>query len=353
MTFSLKEHVFGGRTFCCCLPLRLGVVIISFVSLLLSGFLSVILWYEVRVTSTMSGSERAVFAGAGVVESLLCVASILGFVGAIVKKQSFIIVYVYFLYFHLVINCAVAGYFLYMIVHAANTDIVKACKEGLRSDQAKDQCDGLLKFAKWVYFAVASTVLLVEMYTTIVVTRYYRFLRTHKRDKRQSRMSLVPNRNRYTNISTQSGDGLLDKEFDPYAPYGGRPQSHYDDNDGSDSEEGYGGGAWNLQQFATRDKDRLSTIGERTEVDVDSLRSTARDRMSPPPRTTTPATLASRRASLGPSSPTHAQMNLPTVRALPIPPSRDTARDPSEDSPPMYDSATLPEGSVTDRKTRP
>jgi hypothetical protein len=25
------------------------------------------------------------------------------------------------------------------------------------------QCDGLLKFAKWVYFAVASVVLLVEM----------------------------------------------------------------------------------------------------------------------------------------------------------------------------------------------
>lgn len=47
MNFSIKEWIFGGKTFCFCLPTRLGAIFLSFLTLLLAGILSVVLWFEV------------------------------------------------------------------------------------------------------------------------------------------------------------------------------------------------------------------------------------------------------------------------------------------------------------------
>ncbi len=47
MAFSYRDLFFGGTTFCCCLPVRVGVLIMSFLGMLLSGILSIILWFEV------------------------------------------------------------------------------------------------------------------------------------------------------------------------------------------------------------------------------------------------------------------------------------------------------------------
>jgi hypothetical protein len=156
-------------------------------------------------------------------------------------------------------------------------------------------------------------------------------------------MSLLPGRNRYTNISTESGDGLVDKEFDPYEQYGGHSASHHDGYHGSDSEEGYGGGAWTMHQFRAREKDRLSTIGERSEYDHESLISNNRDRMSPPPRTITPGTMASRRPS--PPSLAQAQDSMSTPRVSPLAPAHEAQ------TPPAYDPTTA-QTSLVDQKTR-
>jgi hypothetical protein len=47
MTFSLKEFILGGKTFCCCLPVRLGVIAMSFLGILVSGILTVVIWFVI------------------------------------------------------------------------------------------------------------------------------------------------------------------------------------------------------------------------------------------------------------------------------------------------------------------
>lgn len=44
---GFKEYVFGGQTFCCCLPTRIGVIAMSFLTMLVSLLLAVIVFFEV------------------------------------------------------------------------------------------------------------------------------------------------------------------------------------------------------------------------------------------------------------------------------------------------------------------
>jgi len=206
MSFDLKNFIFGGRTFCCFLPVRFGIITMSCLSVFLVGSLSLILWFEVAHTTTISQDERAALVAAGLVETLLLVASVLGFVGAVVRKQLFVMIYSYFLYVHFIANVVVAAYFLWVIDHASHADVVTACENGIKDPNAQDQCTGLLEFTKTIYIALASVVLLIELYGAIIATRYVRQLRNEKRVRlamRSGAYRAEPKSQRYQSLSDE------------------------------------------------------------------------------------------------------------------------------------------------------
>jgi len=164
------------------------VIIMAVLGMLVAGTLSVILWFEVARSPDLSRGERAAFVVAGLVETFLFLASLLGFVGAIVRKQVFVQIYAYFLYFHFLLNVGVAAWLLYMIVHFSSTAAVKACQDALQNAQTKQQCTGLLKIGLHVYFIVAAIVLVTELYGTIIIARYVNQIQREKRSIRASRI---------------------------------------------------------------------------------------------------------------------------------------------------------------------
>ncbi|KAL4268923.1 hypothetical protein AB1N83_002073 [Pleurotus pulmonarius] len=256
MAFSYRDLFFGGTTFCCCLPVRVGVLIMSFLGMLLSGILSIILWFEVASTPDMTSGEKAAFVCAGLVETLLFAVCILGFAGVIVRKQLFVMIYAYFTYFH-------------------------SCSTSVSLFDAQNQCIGLLKVAKGVYIGIALVVLLAELYGAFIVARYVNQIQREKRGARASRMStsnesafkLVPQRGvRYSSvpggqhITHLSYDGT--KEFDPYREVGtppldasaiaGRSFSYGSPPPLVATEEAaYGGGSWTHEQISVEEKERL------------------------------------------------------------------------------------------------
>ncbi|KAJ7647264.1 hypothetical protein FB45DRAFT_892900 [Roridomyces roridus] len=243
MAFSYRELFFGGTKFCCCLPVRVGVIIMSILGMLFAGLLSILLWFEVDSSPNMSKGERTVFIITGLVETLLFVASILGFVGAVVRKQVFVQIYAYFLYFHFLLNVGVAAYLLWFLVHASTSDQVKACQEAIKNTQAQSQCTGLFKIGLGVYGAVAGIVLLTEMYGAIIVARYVNQIQREKRTSKIQqgafRLGGKPNGGRYSTIKGEEDDiplrsarqsKVVQPEFDPYnevdhrTAYDGMPQ---------------------------------------------------------------------------------------------------------------------------------
>ncbi|KAF8070510.1 hypothetical protein FPV67DRAFT_1487667 [Lyophyllum atratum] len=307
MAFSYRELFCGGKTFCCCLPVRMGVIIMSLLGILFGGVLSIVLWFEVASTADMTSGERAGFVIAGLVESVLLVASVLGFVGAIVRKQLFVQIYAYFIYVHFLLNLGVAAYLLYLVTHFSSSAAVKACHETIQNQQAKDQCTGLLKIARGVYFAVASIVLLVELYLALVVTRYLNQVKNEKRSARASHMhneesfALVSKgKGRYLSLPGGQDQGnpspsfpaYSEQEFDPYnglrQPIQESSRSSVYGNVPSHPESmGYGGGFWTHSEISREEKlkqnEADAEVTHATDYEATSQISDVKNGTGPPP----------------------------------------------------------------------
>jgi len=157
---------------------------------LISGLLSVLLWFELASTTGMTGGERAAFILAALTETILFVTSILGLIGAITRKQSFIQVYAYVLYVHFVINFVAAVYLLFQIFQGSDNFEVLACQAAIKNSGNQSQCTDLLSIARWIYLVVASIVLFVELYGAVIATRYLNQLQRQKRAARASRVQI-------------------------------------------------------------------------------------------------------------------------------------------------------------------
>ncbi|KAJ3530285.1 hypothetical protein NM688_g7732 [Phlebia brevispora] len=179
---GFREFIFGGRHFCCCIPTRFGVVVGACLQFLVAGALAIILWFEVSTSHdfTFSHLDRVGFICAGLLETLLFVAAILGFVGAIVRKQVFVTAYCIFLYFHFLINLGAASFLTWKINHTTTEDVRAAC-EAIKNSGTQSQCQGLLGTTRGILLWIIWVVILIEFYGVLIVTRYVRQLRNEKR----------------------------------------------------------------------------------------------------------------------------------------------------------------------------
>ncbi|PSR81137.1 hypothetical protein PHLCEN_2v6472 [Hermanssonia centrifuga] len=162
---SIKEFFIGGKRFCCCLPTRFGVIIGSLLTFLVAGALAIIIWFEVATDHdiTFSHADRVGFICGGLVETLLFLASIIGFVGGVVRKQLFVTAYCYFLYVHFLINLGVGSFLMWKINHTTSVDKVAACQKAITNPGTRTQCDGLLNITRGVLIGFIALVLSIEL----------------------------------------------------------------------------------------------------------------------------------------------------------------------------------------------
>jgi hypothetical protein len=95
--FSYRTLFFKGTRFCCCLPVRLGVIIMAFLGIIVSAVFSIALWYELSgrllyfqslswlifiwaylVNARVTEGIKGAFIVGGIVETLLFAASVFG-----------------------------------------------------------------------------------------------------------------------------------------------------------------------------------------------------------------------------------------------------------------------------------
>lgn len=176
--------IFQRPRFCCCLPVRICVIIMALLGFLLSGALSIIFWFEVSTADELTSKERGAFIGGAIVETLFFLISSVGLIGVIVRKQTFVTAYVVGLYVHFLLNLGVAGYLLFVILHATREDTDVLCQHAISNSQAQGQCSTLFNAIRGAYAALASLILVIELYGAIVATRYVYQVRAEKREAR-------------------------------------------------------------------------------------------------------------------------------------------------------------------------
>jgi hypothetical protein len=174
----------------------------SILTFLLSGAISVIIWFEVSRKSLfldpvfhtltqppldsyeLSNKERVAFILTGIVESMLFLVSILGcapssgtprapqhlpmihcyrFIGVVARKQLFVMIYTYFLYVHFVLNLIVGIYFLVTVRMSNRQQLVDYCAQIFVNTSTESDCTRLMNVSTYVFIAIVAFLLLLEL----------------------------------------------------------------------------------------------------------------------------------------------------------------------------------------------
>lgn len=91
--------------------------------------------------------------------------------GAIVRKQLFIVIYCYFLYVHFLINLGVGSFLMWKINHTTSIDISVACQKAITNPDAQKQCKGFLHTTSGVLDGAIAFVLIIELCESCAVIR--------------------------------------------------------------------------------------------------------------------------------------------------------------------------------------
>jgi len=173
----------ASKTFLFCIPVRFGVFVISILTLIGSSFVAAGLWYTViHNAAQLEGNNpanplRVSIIVIAVHSTFIAIASLIGFIGACMRKRILIAGYAGFMWFSLLVNFALGIFYIVQVVQHFSTG-ANNCKMvtsqvigGKLVHSVKNVC-----LSKGATIAVNVIVFLLEffimLYLTIIVNRY-------------------------------------------------------------------------------------------------------------------------------------------------------------------------------------
>jgi len=189
------------RVFCCCLPVRFGLFIMSVLGILGGGFVAVAGWAQIAQLAKHPLSERDKVALViqTIMYTMLGLLSFCGLVGTFNRSRSLISVYSTMLCAHLGFSIVTGIFYLYTLFHqTGNTDIQK-CIDESTDDATTEACKKGFGIIRAVIVVIFVLVWLIELYGCIIVSNYISQLDEEKSIKhsRSASGSSVPGFNNY------------------------------------------------------------------------------------------------------------------------------------------------------------
>jgi hypothetical protein len=171
-----------SRTFCCCLPVRLGVFILSLLAIIAGAFISAVGWIQISqlkqhpVTKT---NEIALWIQSSLL-SLLALLAVFGFLGAMIKNRPMISGFAIALAIHLGISIASGIFSIYIMFAHDSSGVLDTCIQNATQssdvtqvpDDITNTCKKGLIILKAVLVAVYVLTWLIQLYAYFVVERY-------------------------------------------------------------------------------------------------------------------------------------------------------------------------------------
>ncbi|THH04305.1 hypothetical protein EW145_g5622 [Phellinidium pouzarii] len=177
MAYGVRSH-----KFLCCLPVRLGVFVLSFIQLLVSGFVAAICYYTLfQRKVTFERRAYIVLIIFAVVMSILAISSVLGFFGSMFRRYRPVAIYSSMLNWML----------------GSKDKIMQTCINGSTDQSVINACNHIDAFRfGWIGGVVLSWI--IQLYECIIVARYVIQLQEEKEESwRLSSMksyAQIPNR---------------------------------------------------------------------------------------------------------------------------------------------------------------
>ncbi|KAK0215533.1 hypothetical protein IW262DRAFT_1277454 [Armillaria fumosa] len=168
--------------FLCCLPLRLGVLIIAALTLAGSALVAIGAWINVHniINKTLELSksgEITMYIVAGVY-TLVAIVSFLGLVGALTARPGLVSMFNSLQIGSFIVSLAIGAYSLYLLFSDKyNTDISDCVNSvDASADTAQQFCNAALKVSKAAVVVIYAITWLVQFYGIFIVRSYVREL---------------------------------------------------------------------------------------------------------------------------------------------------------------------------------
>lgn len=159
-----------SNKFCCCLPVRIGVLLIGVLGVMLGGIIAVA---GVIQYSRLGGDikNKLPYVIQVVVYGLYAVLSLGGLVGAVIKRIGLIKAFYVILIVHVVFSIASGSFSIYRYFKDA-PDSVRSCVNGSQDDLVVEACQKGVSVMKGVLIGVFVFVWLMEIWGCVIVKSY-------------------------------------------------------------------------------------------------------------------------------------------------------------------------------------
>ncbi|KAJ7489462.1 hypothetical protein FB451DRAFT_1081087 [Mycena latifolia] len=168
-----------SHKFCCCLPVRFGVFVMSAAASLGGGLVAVASWIQVKNLHehpVSKGDERALYINA-IIFSILALVGAFGLFGTMSKKTSLVSLFGSMLGFHLGFSIATGVYAMFTLFKRNSDEALADCVNGSMDADTIDGCKNGLKLLKVLVVTAYVVTWLIELYGCIIVSSYVKQLK--------------------------------------------------------------------------------------------------------------------------------------------------------------------------------
>jgi hypothetical protein len=164
-----------SRTFCCCIPVRFGVFVLTILGMLGGTTLAVLGWYEsASLKGNLSKLNEISIYIFSVVYTILAIMSVFGFIGAIRRRRTLVSIFFSMLVAHLTFNIFSGIFMLYNLFHQEGDAAVQHCIQG--SGEAPGlsaaDCQKGISVIKGIAIGVLLVIWLLEIWGCFITNSY-------------------------------------------------------------------------------------------------------------------------------------------------------------------------------------
>ncbi|TEB05093.1 hypothetical protein FA13DRAFT_1637836 [Coprinellus micaceus] len=163
-----------SRKFCCCLPVRLGVFILSLLAMVGGSIVAAVGWISVSQLKTYPVDivdEIALYIHSSIF-TLLGVLGTFGFVGSLVRSRAMVTAFSVGIAIHLGLSIGSGVFTIYSVFKQAPDNAIAACMEGKTDDETRKICQTGMSLVKGAIVAIYVIAWLIELYAYFIVDRY-------------------------------------------------------------------------------------------------------------------------------------------------------------------------------------